>query len=117
MSGNEVNVDIISLEDFNKTLDARIDQASFLLREIGKLASHPMPLGEFPDAKHQVTQHGSLERTFRDRIERLKNATVAAKTATTTILTNYKSAEDRNAASAKDIARQLGGVDNALKAG
>ena len=39
----------------------------------------------------------------------------AAQSATATILANYRTAEERNAANSADIAAALNGVDDALK--
>lgn len=114
MADHAVNVEILSLEDFARSLDARVAQVDFLLRQIDDLACRAMPLGTFPDAVDQVRGHGELERGFADRIRRLKTAAEAAQSATATILRNYASAEERNAANANDIADKLGGVTRAL---
>jgi hypothetical protein len=112
-----LDVSIMSLEDFHRSLDARIAQVDHLLRRIDELACRSVPLGRFPDATSQVSKHGDFERTFGDRLRRLHTATEAAKAATAAILANYRSAEERNTANARDIAAQLGGVADALSRG
>jgi hypothetical protein len=117
MAEHALDVNVLSLEDFQASLDARIAQVDFLLRQIDQLACRNVPLGRFPDASTQVTAHGDLERTFADRLRRLHTATEAAKQATAQILANYTTVEERNVANAQDIAAQLGGVTSALGRG
>jgi hypothetical protein len=115
MAEHALDVNLLSLEDFHRSLDARIAQVDHLLRQIDELACRNVPLGRFPDATAQVSRHGEFERGFAERLRALHTATEAAKQATAAILANYRSAEERNAANAKDIAGALGGVTNALR--
>lgn len=115
MAGKDTRVDILSLEDFRKTLDARLTSAQTALSTLnGKLATGTLKLGGFADA---TATAGSYRRTYDahvDRIRRLISAIETARDATDTIIKNYSTTEARNKANAADIARMLGGVDNAL---
>jgi hypothetical protein len=112
-----VNVDRLSLEDFESTLDGRLAEADFLMRQIESLRTNDAGLGLFDDATRVKTDHDKWIREATDRLQRLKRSLEAAKTATNTILTNYKTAEARNAATANDIAGAMAGVNDALKEG
>ena len=111
-------VDVLSLEDFQVTLDARLVEVESALKKLNsQMRSRPPALGGFHDATVQIEKYERLYDQQLARINRLKRALLAARTATGTILENYRTTEARNAANSSDIADLLGGVDTALKNG
>lgn len=119
-------VDVHSLEDFTKALDNHHSAVTAMLKTIdGKLASpfvgctaaNPDSelFGGFPDGRETNQYYTSTASEYRARIKRLQSAIEAAQRATASILDTYRSTEDRNDASARDIARTVNPVGTALK--
>ena len=108
-----VDVDVLALEDFAARLDGRVAQADALLRHLDGLMCRNVPLGDLPDADEEVSRYYRLCLRYRDGVRRLRDAVVAARSATGTILENYTSAEERTAANAAAIAGHLAGVRSA----
>jgi hypothetical protein len=117
MSDDKTTVDILSLEDFRATLDARLREAEALLRTVSGSAGAQPPLGGFVDATQTSGDHRSRHTEQVDRVRRLVAAIQAARTATDTIITNYRTTEARNEANSADIAAVLGNVGTALSGG
>lgn len=116
--GNDTKVDLLTLEAFRSRLDARLREAHSILDTLnGTLRSTPPALGQFEDANNTRTSYQGLRASHVQRVERLIRAIEAAQAATDDIIRNYRTTEARNVANAADIARVLGGVDSALKAG
>lgn len=116
MTTQDTRVDILSLEDFRKTLDARLSAARSVLSTLnGSLGNGQIKLGAFDDANTAARSYQSVHSIHVARIQRLISAIEAARTATDTIIRNYKTAEARNKANVADIAAALGGVNTALK--
>jgi hypothetical protein len=109
-----VAVDIASLEDFRRTLDTRLSQANALLGRIDQVVDRRPAVGTLPTGLELMTDFAAQSAAYRDRIVRLRESLVVARDNTDTIIENYRTAEERNAANAHDIARQLSGVDTAL---
>ncbi|MBB5829216.1 MULTISPECIES: hypothetical protein [Micromonospora] len=108
-------VDVLSLEDFQRRLAARLSEAEAVLRKLTtELQCRPPDLGTFADATSNARRYSALQTSYAQRVERLRDAVKAAQSATGTILTNYRTTEARNAANAADIAAALTGVDDAL---
>lgn len=111
-------VDVLSLEDFQVTLDARLVEVESALRKLDvDLRGRPPALGGFHDATVQTKKFEQFHAEQLAQVKRLKRALLAARKATGTILDNYRTTEARNAANSDDIAGLLNGVDNALKDG
>ena len=111
-------VDVSSLEDFHRTLAARLGEAETVLSKLdNELACRPPALGRFADADEQATRYTQLQMQHADRARRLRTAIVAAQQATATIIANYTTTEARNSANAAAIAGVLGNVDAALGEG
>ncbi|HEY8453403.1 MAG: hypothetical protein FWJ70_02460 [Micromonosporaceae bacterium] len=111
-------VDVLTLEDFQRHLSARLQQArSVLDRLSGDLSGRPPALGTFFDAVETSRQYEAVHRLELARARRLVSALEAVQEATSTIIRNYRTAEARNAATAEDIAGALSGVDVALSEG
>jgi hypothetical protein len=112
---DSTKVDLLSLEDFNKTLSTRLTEVDAMLTKLNADLKGKTPkLGTFQDANAKQSQYADLYDQYVQRIGRLKSAILAAQKATDDILANYKTTEARNHASAADIANKLGGVDTAL---
>ncbi|MCO1595421.1 hypothetical protein M8C17_09615 [Micromonospora sp. RHAY321] len=108
-------VDLLSLEDFQQHLAARLTEAESVLRKLNtEMQCRPPALGSFTDATDNARRYSDVHQSYVVQAERLRQAVQAAQQATSTILTNYRTAEARNAANATDITAALTGVDRAL---
>ena len=108
-------VDVLSLEDFHRTLAARLGETEAVLSKLdNELACRPPALGRFADADEQAKLYTTLQMAHGDRVRRLRTALVAAQQATETIIANYSTTEERNSANASAIAGVLGSVSAAL---
>jgi len=115
MGDQQTRVDVLSLEDFHAALVLRLGEADTVLATLnGTLACRTPSLGTFADANTSKTSYSGLYYQTLDRVTRLRKAILAAKTATEKIMANYHTAEERNAASATDIAAVLGDVNTVL---
>jgi hypothetical protein len=104
-------VDVLSLEGFKATLDARMSEAiairTTLTEQIGRT---PPKLGNLPDADYVGGRYLDLYDQHLDRISRVISAIEATRTAITTIIDNYETDEALRVADAKKIADALGDV-------
>ncbi|MGN9811003.1 hypothetical protein ACTMSW_16780 [Micromonospora sp. BQ11] len=108
-------VDLLSLEDFHRTLTHRLAEAERALRKLNsEMQCRPPALGSFADATDNARRYSEIHQVYVDHVDRLRTAVQAARTATATILASYRTTEARNAANAADIAAALRGVDEAL---
>ena len=115
MGNDKTSVDLLSLEDFDRTIDARLSEANAVVTALTTTLKGETPaLGTFQDASTTAGRYHALYQDYLDRANRLVGALTAAKTATATILHNYRTAEERNHANAKDIASVLSGVGTEL---
>lgn len=115
---DKTTVDVLSLEDFQRNLTGRLSEAEAIVSKLGdQLSGRPPALGRFFDGTDTANTYESLQSEFTDRAARLRTAVGATRTATEAIIANYRTTEERNAATAADIARSLGGVDEALNGG
>jgi hypothetical protein len=115
MAGSGTSVDVLTLEQFNKTLDARLTEARSLLTKLNTDLGGKVPaLGLFADGKTTSQHYTDLRRTSVQRVERLIDAIVAVQTATGTIIANYRTTEERNHANASEIATVLGDLPAVL---
>jgi hypothetical protein len=112
-----VAVDIASLEDFRAKLDARLSQAATLLAKFDELGCAQPQVGTLTSGVAFVQAFGSRRAEYRARLARLQKALQVTRDNTDTIIANYRTAEERNAANAKVIAAQLSGIGNALSPG
>lgn len=118
MPGGSSNVDVLSLEDFNKTLANRLSEAEAMLAKLNSdLRGKAPKLGTFQDGTGVAAHYSDLYTQYVQRIGRLRSAIIAAQAATNDIIANYTTTEARNHASAADIASKLGGVDTAIDGG
>ncbi|MFG1953100.1 hypothetical protein [Micromonospora sp. NPDC048830] len=108
-------VDVLSLEDFQQRLAGRLSEAEAVLKKLNtELQCRPPALGAFADGTSNARRYTELHLSYAQQVKRLRDAVKAAQSATSTILTNYRTTEARNAANAADIAAALSGVDDAL---
>ncbi len=116
MTGQRTAVDVLSLEDFHRTLAARLAEAEAALGKLDtQLQCRPPALGTFADATARAARYNEMLRQHGDRLRRLKVALAAAHDATGTIIANYRTTEGRNRANAADIAAVLGAAGAALQ--
>ena len=109
-------VDVLSLEDFHQRLADRLAQAEAALKKLNtELQCRPPALGSFTDASSNARRYSEMQASYAEQVARLRRAVEASRTATHTIMTNYRTTEARNAANAADIEAALNGVDEALK--
>ncbi|MFF5070262.1 hypothetical protein ACFY2R_03360 [Micromonospora olivasterospora] len=108
-------VDVLSLEDFHQRLAGRLSEAEAVLKKLNtELQCRPPTLGTFADGTSNAQRYSQLHLSYAQQVQRLRDAVKAAQKATSTILTNYRTTEARNAANSADIAAALSGVDDAL---
>ncbi|WP_433389413.1 hypothetical protein [Micromonospora sp. KLBMP9576] len=108
-------IDLMSLEDFQQKLADRLTEAEKALRKLStEMQCRPPALGSFTDATQNARRYSEIHQSYVDQVGRLRAAVEAARGATATILSNYQTTEERNAANAADIAAVLHGVDDAL---
>jgi len=111
----DTRVDVLTLEDFRSTLDARLSEADSALRALtAETVKARPPLGGFEDATEVADDHERRHNDAEARLRRLISAIGAAKTATDTIISNYSTAEARNRANSTDIENILGSVQTEL---
>ncbi|MEU5786257.1 hypothetical protein ABZ754_00830 [Micromonospora purpureochromogenes] len=108
-------VDVLSLEDFHQRMADRLAQAEAALKKLNtELQCTPPALGTFTDASSNARRYSEMQASYAEQVARLRRAVEASRTATHTIMTNYRTTEARNAANAADIEAALNGVDEAL---
>lgn len=99
-------VDPLSLGDFQKTLQARLEEAYAALLRIEQSGAAPA-LGGFEDAHRTGTRHQLLRDQAKARLQRLIGALAAAQAATTAIATRYATVEALNTADISQALRPL----------
>src|SRR5688572_9667379 len=106
-----VVVDTLSLADFHRTLQARLDEAYAVLARIdptvGASAAAPA-LGGFEDAKRTAERHQRLRDEYLARLRYLIASLTAAHAATSAIIAQYHSVEELNKANISEILRLVG---------
>jgi len=109
-------VDVLSLEDFHQRHERRLHEAESVLRKLNtQMQCRPPALGTFTDATDNARRYSETHQSYVNHVDRLRRAILAAREATHKIMTNYKTAEARNAAAAADIAAALSGLNEAMK--
>jgi hypothetical protein len=117
MGDDKTQVDILTLEDFRATLDARLTEAQSILTTLQTKLAHGPTLGTFQDANTTKTWYGAAYQQHVQRATRLVDAITAAQRATDRIIKDYTTTEARNAANQADIAKALGSVQSTLDGG
>jgi hypothetical protein len=114
MVDGSTDVSVLSLEDFKSTLQHRLEDVDAMLRQLDDLGSSGLRLGTFQDATESTSSYEWIHSQYVSRIQRLRDAIVAAQIATTEIIASYRTTEARNQADAADIAQRLGNVTSLL---
>lgn len=118
MVDRTTTVDVLTLEDFQHRLNARLQEARSVLNRLsGSLHNQPPALGTFRDAVETTRRYDAVQRVELARARQLVSALEAVQAATSTIIKNYRTAEARNEATADEITGALSGVDRALNGG
>ena len=118
MAGTGTSVDVLTLEQFNATLSARLSEAQSLLTKLNTgLAGQAPALGQFTDGQRAASDYTDRKAVSVQRVERLVDAIEAVQKATKTIIENYSTTEARNNANAADIAAALGDLPAVLNGG
>jgi hypothetical protein len=117
MGDDKTQVDILTLEDFRATLNARLIEAQSILTTLQTKLAHGPSLGTFMDATSTRTWYGNAHQQHVQRATRLVDAIKAAQVATDNIIRDYTTTEARNAANQADIAKALGNVQTTLDGG
>jgi hypothetical protein len=111
LSDDRTIVDVLTLEDFKVTLEARLDEANAvrtaLIDGMGRVAPK---LGTFQDATYVQERYLTLYDQHLDRVTGVIRALEATRDAITTIIENYRTNEARLVANANDIADALGAI-------
>jgi hypothetical protein len=114
VSDGKTDVSVLSLEDFQGRLQQRLDDVDAVLAKLDELGARRVPLGTFQDANDSADSYGWKLTGYLGRVERLREAIVAAQAVTATIIASYRTTEERNQADAADIAARLDAVTSAL---
>lgn len=118
MGDESTTVDVLSLEDFQTTLTARLAEANALLTTVNTtLQGAPPRLGGFQDAVDTAGRYSELHGEHSSGVQRLIDAITAAQSATTTIINSYNTTEARNAANVSEIANTLSPLGEVLNGG
>ena len=117
MADDSTKVDVLSLEDFHATLASRLSEIQSIQSKMDGMLGDRMRFGALEDANLQGGNYDSVSMSVFDKVNQLHDAIVAAQAATSTIIANYRSTEERNRANSADIANQLGGISTALGEG
>jgi hypothetical protein len=110
MVDGSTDVSVLSLEDFKGTLQLRLDDVDAMLGHLDDLGAGRIRLGTFQDATDSASSYDWILSQYTSRVERLREAIVAAQLATTEIIAAYRTTEARNEADAADIAARLGDI-------
>lgn len=118
MAADDLTIDTLSLDDFRRTLQARLDEAFAALLALAPEQEHHGPaLGGFHDAEQTAGRYDRLRQESIARLRRLINAVAAADRGTTDIAERYRTAEALNGAKAHEIADELRRVAEVLDGG
>lgn len=100
-----VLVEVDSLEDFLADLDILLGRAQTAEESLasGDLSDTAMPLGTFTEGESTTDWYVQAHALHVGSVRRLINAIEAARGATSAIVSEYRTTEERNAASAADI--------------
>jgi hypothetical protein len=112
-AGSMLDVDVHSLEDFARSLETRLGEADELLAQI-RAADTDLPLGTFPAARGEAQRYVSVQGRYEQAVVQLRESIVAAQQATQVVLSNYRTAEERNRATTLAIAEPLAQIADAV---
>ena len=107
-------VDVLSLDDFHATLDARLSEAQSILAKLVEIKGQVPKLGDLPDADYVAERYETLLAQHQDRAVRLVHALATAQVAIATIAVNYETTEERLTANVAEIGSLLDGVSGVL---
>ena len=106
--GNDTNVEVLSLEDFHQTLSGRLAEVDHMLELLNTDPSRGRPpLGTFADGQARADAHETTHHAFFTRVRRLREAIAATQYGTAKILEDYKTTEERQAATVEAINASL----------
>jgi len=118
MPDNGTHVQLFALEDFRRTLGARLREVDAMLDNIiSNLGGKHPGLGTFEDGLRQADNYARLHAEYVDRVTRLRSALIATQAATDDILINYATTEAGADSSAAHIGSTLAEVYSALEPG
>jgi hypothetical protein len=110
-SNDRTVVDVLTLEGFKLTLEARLSEAQALKTTLTEqMGRTPPSLGTLPDADYVRDRYLGLYDEHVDRVGRIIGALEVTRDAITTIIENYKTNEELRLADVKRIADALGAV-------
>jgi hypothetical protein len=114
-SGNRPSiVDVLSLEGFGATLEARLSEAESVRTSLIQVLARTAPqLGGLPDATYVSERYQALYDQHVVGIDVLLGALRATQVALNTIIATYQSNEDRLTANANEIADALNSASGA----
>lgn len=107
-AGNRSTVDVLTLEGFQATLEARLSEVeSVRTSMVQALQRTPPSLGDFSDAMYVAGRYQTLYDQHLAAVDMLNQALLATQQALATITGNYTTNEDRLTADAMEIAETL----------
>ncbi|WP_422770043.1 hypothetical protein ACN28C_25405 [Plantactinospora sp. WMMC1484] len=118
MAADEFAVDLLSLHDFRRSLQPRVEAALAALTALTTAPGSDRPaLGGFHDAQRTADRHQELHDEYVARLRRLATALTVAQAATAQIVESYRSVDELSETNARRIAGALGAVSEALHGG
>ena len=106
MGVDEITVDLLSLDDFNRRLTPRLVEANAALALLTNgPAQTPPALGAFEDAQLTASRHQALYDDYVTQLRRLIDALTVAQAATTAIAARYRTVEELNGSTGDDVDR------------
>jgi hypothetical protein len=118
MAADEMSVDTLSLDDFHRSIQARLDETFTAMRALTTVPGSETPaLGGFVDAGRTAGRYQHLHDEYVVRLRRLVVALAAAQVATAAIAERYRTVDDLSRTDANSIKGALGAVSEALNGG
>src|SRR5262245_17603458 len=110
-----ITIDTLSLADFQRTLQARLDEANAMLTTLTAQRQDTVPaLGGFQDAADVAARYRTLHEEFTARVERLVNAIAVAQSGVGLLVERYETFEELTSAQVQDIAKALRPIGKVL---
>ncbi len=108
MGVDETIVDLLSLEDFERRLQPRLDEVNAVLTVLTTApGADPPMLGEFHDARLTTARHQNLHDEYVARARHLVDSLVVAQAATAAIIAGYRTVEELNRTSTEEVGHAL----------
>jgi hypothetical protein len=110
----QITVDIEALQNFHRTLDARLIQLEQVRFHLDWLGSHPPRFGQFTEAQNAYGWYNRLHSEHAAKVDRLKQAIITSQQAILQIIAGYTGTDQTNAINLDKISALLAPITVAL---